>query len=994
MEPITIFDEYPFNPTPKLKSSPLINLFIAFNINDEKCSYCGNYYSLTLLSQKYCKHCFFKHINYTANSIDVCISTNKNTLRCKHKSSSINICTQNIQEWCKRCSEVSHFNQIITKSMLYKNCQEIINNEKDCKLCGKLIYKSKKSKNIKFRLCSYCYQISSGWIESTLAEKPILILYLPWWDANNQCIVCNQFLKFKSDCQKWCSNCIIIYVGCRYCLMTNIIFGIADQSQCNKCKRKSFITNDTKNFTKEFYYVFEKINAYNHDQIVDYANNINKNSSPLEIYNYIKKINYLPPKPLVNWILYSQITDLKNNGNSFSLIIPIMFIPFNNNEDICYYCKRKYSLTILFDQKYCKHCLILYIKYITNSDDSIDLYISTNNNIICHRHELRDLDFCTQNIQEWCENCSVVSHFNQIITNSMLDKNCQKIINNEKGCKLCGKLIHKSEDIKFRLCSYCYQISSGWIESENPIPILYLPWWDAHDQCIVCNQSLEYKSNCQKWCSYCIIIYVGCRYCLMTNIIFGITDISQCNKCKRKSFITIDTSETYNINEFLYFTKFYISNQITEIADYINNFNKNSNNILNIYSFIKDINTFFPELEMIKLIPYSQIKDLEEIGKGGTSVIYKAYNNKNTVAIKKFDDFSSEYFFNEVKSLYQCYDERFEYIIKCHGITRDPLTQKFMFIMKYANGAIHEKDFIHRDFHSGNILVDIIEDESNQSCKIEQYLIGDLGLTQPAYNISNNKLYGVLQYIAPEIFGGATFSKASDVYSMGMIMWELTTGCKPFANVDHDSDTDFIYGIIDGKRPEITNDTPEYFANLMKKCWNPDPKKRPSAKKICEMLNLCEKPHSGAIYTSRLLSSWISKFSSINSTSMISFNVKQDNKPETLIEELNNNEDFSIQNSNTKNHPNTIYTPLSSLISKSPITNSTSFNMRQNNKPETLIEELNNNEEYELDINDINSQSGPLSKFVLDINPSGKRKIEDESQDNRKHVKIDNEHKE
>ncbi|RIA94019.1 hypothetical protein C1645_873728, partial [Glomus cerebriforme] len=49
---------------------------------------------------------------------------------------------------------------------------------------------------------------------------------------------------------------------------------------------------------------------------------------------------------------------------------------------------------------------------------------------------------------------------------------------------------------------------------------------------------------------------------------------------------------------------------------------------------------------------------------------------------------------------------------------------------------------------------------------------------------------------------------------------------------------------------------------------------------------------------------------------------------------------------------------------------------------------------YELDINDINSQSGPLSKFVLDINSSGKRKIEDVSQDNRKHVKIDNEHKE
>ena len=56
-----------------------------------------------------------------------------------------------------------------------------------------------------------------------------------------------------------------------------------------------------------------------------------------------------------------------------------------------------------------------------------------------------------------------------------------------------------------------------------------------------------------------------------------------------------------------------------------------------------------------------------------------------------------------------------------------------------------------------------------------------------------------------------------------MIMWELTTGCKPFANVEHDYI--LIYQITNGKRPEITDDTPECFANLMKSCWDPDPKK-------------------------------------------------------------------------------------------------------------------------------------------------------------------------
>ena len=70
--------------------------------------------------------------------------------------------------------------------------------------------------------------------------------------------------------------------------------------------------------------------------------------------------------------------------------------------------------------------------------------------------------------------------------------------------------------------------------------------------------------------------------------------------------------------------------------------------------------------------------------------------------------------------------------------------------------SIHNANFIHRDFHSGNILLGI---EYVQHCQI-----GDLGLSQPA-NITplNNEIYGVIPYIAPEIFTGATFSKESDI---------------------------------------------------------------------------------------------------------------------------------------------------------------------------------------------------------------------------------------
>ncbi|RIA92242.1 kinase-like domain-containing protein, partial [Glomus cerebriforme] len=207
---------------------------------------------------------------------------------------------------------------------------------------------------------------------------------------------------------------------------------------------------------------------------------------------------------------------------------------------------------------------------------------------------------------------------------------------------------------------------------------------------------------------------------------------------------------------------------------------------------------------------------------------------------------------------------------------------------------IHDANLIHRDFHSGNILLGV---KFDQDC-----YIGDLGLSQPASEtLFNNEIYGVIPYVAPEVFNGAKFSKSSDVYSLGMMMWECTTGYKPFADVEHDHT--LIYNILNGKRPEITKDTPECFVNLMKSCWEFDPTKRPSIHEVYKTLsdwyynkypkqfNQAEErrlkliqlkllgpnftvKHPRAIFTSRPLRSFTSKASSIksiDSTSSISF---------------------------------------------------------------------------------------------------------------------------
>src|SRR6185369_12528248 len=139
---------------------------------------------------------------------------------------------------------------------------------------------------------------------------------------------------------------------------------------------------------------------------------------------------------------------------------------------------------------------------------------------------------------------------------------------------------------------------------------------------------------------------------------------------------------------------------------------------------------------------------------------------------------------------------------------------------------IHKWGYIHHDLHSGNIF----------SYDIWKSRIGDLGLCQQVIDKKDNpdKIYGVIPYLAPEVLSQKPYTKESDIYSFGMIMWEFTTGKKPFHDRPHNHC--LILDILKGERPQITDDTPEFYANLMKRCWDHDPENRSTAKGIHDCL--------------------------------------------------------------------------------------------------------------------------------------------------------------
>ena len=109
--------------------------------------------------------------------------------------------------------------------------------------------------------------------------------------------------------------------------------------------------------------------------------------------------------------------------------------------------------------------------------------------------------------------------------------------------------------------------------------------------------------------------------------------------------------------------------------------------------------------------------------------------------------------------------------------------------------------------------------------------IADVGLSKKTVDITGSCV-GTPLYMAPEVRHSQEYGSKADIYSLGIMMWEMWYGRQAFADVQAETRTAFFSLVDAGYRPEHVQgckEPPICWKQLMEKCWRGNPEERPSA---------------------------------------------------------------------------------------------------------------------------------------------------------------------
>lgn len=306
-----------------------------------------------------------------------------------------------------------------------------------------------------------------------------------------------------------------------------------------------------------------------------------------------------------------------------------------------------------------------------------------------------------------------------------------------------------------------------------------------------------------------------------------------------------------------------------------NNNNENNQNNLSIdntallNSITSFINDKFLKPNLRWIINSNSIKILKTIGFGGSSDVYLGDLRGTEVAVKKLrlleakKDYIKEYK-REVSSLVLLYHP---YLVLLMGAVAEPfnlsivtefckggnlfellykkpninlsweLKKKILLQIAIGMNYLHTNNppVLHRDLKSLNIL---LTDKIEKSSDTTDIKISDFGLSrlyQKSCILTGH--LGTCYWMAPEIIVNKRYSTKVDVYSYGIIIWEVCTRKTPYSCMSQQQ-VQFYVSVKKG-RPNlkiIPSNTPPKIIQLMQMCWDHEPNNRPSFEYIVEFL--------------------------------------------------------------------------------------------------------------------------------------------------------------
>ncbi|XP_059837383.1 mitogen-activated protein kinase kinase kinase 7 isoform X4 [Hypanus sabinus] len=272
-----------------------------------------------------------------------------------------------------------------------------------------------------------------------------------------------------------------------------------------------------------------------------------------------------------------------------------------------------------------------------------------------------------------------------------------------------------------------------------------------------------------------------------------------------------------------------------------------------------------PQALHFEEIDYNEIDVEEVVGRGAFGVVCKAKWRGKDVAIKQIESESERKAF--IVELRQLSRVTHPNIVKLYGACLNPVC----LVMEYAEGgslynvlhgaeplpyytAAHAmnwclqcaqgvaylhgmkpKALIHRDLKPPNLLLvaggTVLKIcDFGTACDIQTHM-------------TNNK--GSAAWMAPEVFEGSNYSEKCDVFSWGIILWEVITRRKPFDEIGGPAFR-IMWAVHNGTRPPLIKNLPKPIESLMTRCWSKDPAQRPSMEEIVRIMTHLMKYFPGA----------------------------------------------------------------------------------------------------------------------------------------------------